>query len=193
MPPPEPTWLDYLSAVGAVATPILILVLAGVGWKIRHQLERRFELEDKLREDRIQAYNEILEPFIMLLMSDAAWKADPKSKGKDKNQLAMQAMLSLAYRRHAFKMALVGGDAVVKSYNDLMQYVFNMGADAGEEADTDAKLSNAYDLIGLLGKFLLEIRRSMGNESTSLDHWQMLEWFITDARKMRKKSGAATA
>lgn len=187
MPAPEPTWLDYLSAIGSVSTPILVLVLAGVGWRIRHQLERRFELEDKLRDDRINVYNEILEPFIAMLMSSAAWKADPKNKGKDKDQLAMQTMLSLAYRRHAFKMALVGSDAVVRSYNDLMQYVFNMSAEP--EADKDAKLSNAYELIGLLGKFLLEIRRSMGNEATSLDHWQMLEWFITDARKMREKSG----
>ncbi len=114
MPDPDPTWLDYLSAIGAITTPILVLGLTAMGWKIRHGLERRFDLDAKLREDRITAYNEILEPFIILLMSDPAWKADPKNKGKDKNQLAMQTMLSLAYRRHAFKLSLVGADSVVK-------------------------------------------------------------------------------
>ena len=119
MPEGDPTLLDYLSAIGAIATPLLVLGLTAVGWLIRHDLERRSDLEAKLREDRIAAYNQILEPFIVLLMVDAAWKADPKNKGKDKNQLAQQTMLSLDYRRHAFKMSLVGGDNVVKAYNNL--------------------------------------------------------------------------
>ena len=138
MPDPDPTWLDYLSAIGAITTPILVLGLTAMGWKIRHGLERRFDLDAKLREDRITAYNEILEPFIILLMSDPAWKADPKNKGKDKNQLAMQTMLSLAYRRHAFKLSLVGADSVVKAYNNLMQHVFHRGD--GDAADGTARI-----------------------------------------------------
>jgi hypothetical protein len=39
----------------------------------------------------------------------------------------------------------------------------------------------------LLGSFLLEIRRSMGNEDTDLDNLEMIEWFITDARKYRRE------
>lgn len=182
MTEPDPTWLNYLSAIGAIATPLLVLGLTALGWKIRHDLERRLDLEGKLREDQISAYNEILEPFIVLLMSDLAWKTDPKNKGKDKNQLATQAMLSLAYRRQAFKLSLVGTDSVVMAYNDLMQHLFHM-AD-GEGLDNTA-VSDPKELIGLLGKFLLEIRKSMGNEATSLDKWDMLEWFLTDARKMR--------
>jgi len=41
--------------------------------------------------------------------------------------------------------------------------------------------------LGLVGSFLLEIRKSMGNEATELDNWEMLEWFITDARKYRNR------
>jgi len=41
--------------------------------------------------------------------------------------------------------------------------------------------------MGLLAAFLLAIRKSMGNERTSLDRWDMLEWFVTDARKMREE------
>jgi len=182
MPEADPTWLEYLSAIGAVATPLLVLVLTAVGWRIRHDLERRSDLEAKLREDRIEAYNQILEPFIVLLMADAAWKSDPKNKGKDKNQIALQTMLSLDYRRNAFNMSLVGGDNVVKAYNNLMQHVFHLSDGAGAEG---ASVSDPKQLIGLLGAFLLEIRRSMGNENTDLDRWEMLEWFLTDARKMR--------
>ena len=176
----EPTWIDYVTAIGAVATPILVLILAGLGWRIRKRLERRLELEDKLREDRIKAYNQILEPFIILLMPDAAWETDPKNKGVDKNALAQQKLLSLQYREQAFRMALVGSDAVVRSYNELMQYFYRRADQA-----TDTTVADVKDMMELLGGFLLEIRKSMGNESTSLDNWDMLEWFLTDARQYR--------
>ncbi len=177
----DSNWIDYVTAIGAVATPILVLILTAIGWKIRTRLERTMELEDKLREDRIQAYNQILEPFVLLLMSKAAWTADPKNKGKDKDTIATQKMLSHEYRQVASKMSLVGSDDAVRSYNNLMQYFFERG-DQGESASPQ----DAKDMVALIGKFLLEIRKSMGNESTGLDHWDMLEWFISDVRKYRR-------
>lgn len=59
----ETSWVEYVTAIGAVATPIFVLILTAVGWRLRRRLERRIELEDKLREDRIGTYNQILEPF----------------------------------------------------------------------------------------------------------------------------------
>jgi len=176
----DTTWLNYVTAIGSVATPILVLVLTGIGWRFRAQIERRLTLEDKLRGDRTGTYNEILEPFILLLMSEAAWQADPKNKNVDKNQIARQKMLSLEYRRQASRMSLVGSDAVVRSYNDLMQYFFRPGDRSTSPGESDSR-----EMMSLLGRFLLEIRRSVGNEATKLDNWDMLEWFLTDARKYR--------
>ena len=177
----EPTWITYLTTFGSVATPILVAVLGGIGWKLRTQVERRLELEKKLRDDRIEIYNDILEPFITLLMSDAAWKADPRNKNKDKNELAIRAALSLDYRRQAFRLALLGSDGVVKAYNDLMQSFFQE-----EAADaSNVPVEKVKHMLALIGHLLLEIRRSMGNEATELDKWSMIEWFITDARKYR--------
>ena len=177
----EPTWLNYITAIGAVATPLLVLALTAVGWKLRTQVERRRGLEDKLREDRIQAYYQILEPFVLLLTSTEAWLADPMNKGKDKEEIAKQKVLSLEYRQNASKLSLVGAVAVVKAYNNLMQYSFEINDVAYETSPDDGK-----QMIALVGHFLLEIRRSMGNEATTLDHWDMLEWFVTDARKYRE-------
>ena len=176
----EKSWIDYLTAIGALATPILVIVLSAIGWRLRKGIERRVELEDKLRDDRIEIYNKILEPFVILLMSDAAWAADKKNKALDKNQYASVQMLSLEYRRLGFKMSLMGSDSVVRSYNDLMQYFYEMS--------DNAETSNPADIetmLKLLGSFLLEIRRSMGNEKTKLDQWDMLEWWMSDARKMK--------
>ena len=176
----ENTWIDYLSAIGSVTTPVLVLLLTAVGWKYRQSLERRFKLEEQLREDRIEIYNKILEPFIILLTSDNAWKSDRKYKGKDKNQTAINQILTLGYRKTSFKLSLVGSDAVVQSFSNLMQYFYNQ-SDEGINPDK----GNLREMMSLLGTFLLEIRRSMGNESTKIDNWGMLEWFLTDIRKLR--------
>jgi hypothetical protein len=84
----EPTWLDYIKAFGSIATPFFVPILTGIGWNIRTRLERRQELEDQLREDRITIYNELLEPFIILFMTDAAWQSDPKNKYTRKDGIA---------------------------------------------------------------------------------------------------------
>jgi len=181
----EATWLDYVNAVGSVATPVLVLGLAGIGWRLRSRLERRFALEDKLRQGRVQTYNQILEPFILLLTSDAAWKSNPKTKNADKNAMAMEKMLSFEYRSQGFQLSLVGSDAVVKAYNNLMQYFFQRGTQSAAAGEADVR-----EMMTFLGRFLLEIRRSMGNESTELDGWDMLEWFMSDARKLRAQDPA---
>jgi hypothetical protein len=173
-----PAWLSYLAAFGAITTPILVAVLGGIGWKIRSKIERQLSLEQKLREDRISIYNEILEPFMVMLMSDEAWKADPRNKNRDKIALGARQILSLDYRKCAFRLALVGSDGVVKAYNELMQYFFSSDGREANEATVTAMLSR-------IGQLLLQIRRSMGNEDTDLDRWAMLEWFINDARRYR--------
>ena len=147
------------------------------------RLQRRMELESKLREDRLAVYNRILEPFMMVFTADEAWRADPRNKGKDKNALVQQKLLSLEYRQDGFRLSLLGSDEVVRAYNDLMQYFFRRGKDAPAP-----EVSDVRDWMDLMGRLLLEIRRSMGNEATKLDNWDMLEWFLTDARKLRSST-----
>jgi len=177
----EANWLDYLTAFGSVATPLLVLALSAVGWRFKVEVERRIELESQLRDDRIAVYNKILEPFIILLTSEAAWAQDKKQKGKDKNTLATSKMLSLEYREQGFKLSLMGSDDVVKAYNNLMQYFYT----AGENPPADPGYEHTREMLQLIGIFLLEIRRSMGNDATSLDCWDMCEWWMSDARKLR--------
>jgi predicted nucleotide-binding protein (sugar kinase/HSP70/actin superfamily) len=89
----EKTWIDYATALGSIATPLLVIVLSAIGWKFKSNVERKIALEDKLRDDRIEIYNQILEPFIILLMSDAAWSQDKKNNNRDKNEFATKKML----------------------------------------------------------------------------------------------------
>jgi hypothetical protein len=179
----EKTWIDYAVAFGSVATPLLVIILSAIGWRFKSSIERKITLEDKLRDDRIDIYNNILEPFIILLMSDEAWSQDKKNKNKDKNELAISKMLSLEYRKHGFKLALMGSDPIVKSYNNLMQYFYNMEENQSNNSNLFLK-----EMLELLGTFLLEIRRSMGNEATKLDCWDMCEWWMSDTRKVKDSS-----
>lgn len=177
----DTTWASIVTAIGSIVTPLLVLVLSGIGWRLRSISERRLELEKELRIDRAEIYNDILEPFVILLMSDVAWRTDSKNKNRNKNEIATEKLLSVEYRKKAFKMTLIGSEDVVTSYNDLMQHFFNADIKNTGSVSND----KANDGIELLGKFLLAIRKNIGNEATKLNHWQMLEWFIIDARKYR--------
>jgi len=35
-----PSWTQYVTAIGTVATPILVAALTAVGWRLRNRLER---------------------------------------------------------------------------------------------------------------------------------------------------------
>ena len=182
------SWIQYFSAFGSVATPILVIILTGVGWKYRQSIERTFKLEEKLRDDRIDIYNKILDPFIILLMTDAAWESDKKNRGKSRTDIGISQALSLEYRRTSFKLILIGSDSVVLAFNDMFQYFYD-NADLGKKVDD----TQTVKLLLLLGDFLLEIRKSMGNEATVIDGWGMLEPFITDARKYRELDDRLTS
>jgi hypothetical protein len=180
----DPNWTEYVVAIGSIATPILVLTLTAVGWNYRQTIERKARLEENLRDDRIEIYNKILEPFILLFMTDAAWLSDKKNKGRNKDEMATSLLLSHDYRKVSFQLSLIGSDPVVLAFNDLFQYFFTRN----QSPELDMTEVDTIAMLGLLGHFLLEIRRSMGNEATTLDNWGMLEWFITDARKHRANS-----
>ncbi len=180
-----------ITAIGTIATPLLIITLGALGWTFRNRIERNqneqnywrqywHELEEKLRDDRVKIYNDILEPYIILFTPDEGFAKEERFHKTSKADAAKGIILSLAYRQTAFKMALVGSDEVVRSFNDLMQYFFSL--QPGKNSTESTK-----EMIGLLGKFLLEIRKSLGNETTALDNLEMLEWFIKDIKQYRNK------
>jgi hypothetical protein len=170
--------LELMTAIGSIATPFLVLLLTGVGWSIRSSIERKAKLEEQLRDDRVRVYNEILEPFI----AHFAPSTIRKVQNKEDEQTFAKTIASLDHWKSSFKLSLIGSDDVIQSYNRLMQNFFQSGR---------SQPSGALDLgvlsqnVKLLGNLLLEIRKSMGNEATKLDSWNMLEWFIMDIDKLR--------
>ena len=173
----EPTILDYLTAIGAVVTPFILIFAGAIGWRFRNRIERLQELEAKLREERINIYFQILEPYIVAFSTAETLANDKSFKGKNRVQVVSDQILSLEYKKAAFKLSLMGSDNVVKAFNDLMQGFYNQSGDQAQVKQ-----------ILLLGEFLLEIRKGVGNEKTSLDKIDMLEWLIKDIRQLRNLS-----
>lgn len=184
------TALSTVVAIATVVTPILLVLLGGIGWFFQHRIQRSQtreegqaarirELEDRLRDDRLATYDAILEPFFLLFTSDAAFAQDPKFKNKDKNTLAVSKLLSVEYRKSAFKLSLVANDSVVRAFNRLMQFFYRL------EADPQSVEDKTRAWLALMGDLLLEIRKGMGNEASTLDRWEMIEWFMKEASEVR--------
>lgn len=161
-------------------TTIVVLLLTGLGWVIGQQMKKITGLEEQLQDDRIEIYNAILEPFIILLTSEEAFKDKKIYQGRTKLEIFQDRLLSLEYRQTAFKLSLIGSDEVVSAYNDIMQFFYHNQNQIGrKEAEKTQKV------MYMLGSLLLAIRRSAGNQRTKLDAYQMLEWLIKDINDFR--------
>ena len=126
-------------------------------------------LEDNLRADRIATYNAIMEPFIILLTPPGAWKLDSNTFEQDKNDLFISKLTSLSSRQSAFQLALVANDAVVRAYSNLVQLLWQCSE------KSPLLPADIRHLHSLLGQFLLEVRKSMGNEDTKLKNQEIIE------------------
>ena len=186
------TLIQWITAIGAVSTPVLLTLFSAIGWTIKKKFEenqkreellreRARKLEEELREDRLKVYNEILEPFMLVFTKDEGLAIDKRYKGKTKEQLIQSKMLSPSYRQTAFKLSLFAGDDVVRAYNRLMQFSYTLG-----DVLSPASEETTKKMMSLFGDFLLAIRKGVGNKDTQLDNWEMLEWLISDIDKFRQ-------
>ena len=194
-----PTVLEWIALVGTVATPALLIFLSAIGWFIKSRFEksqaleqearRRLErLESEIREQRIQIYADILEPFIVLFAKDISLPAARSGRGgrgaqpKTKEEVAIEKWTSPDYRRTAFKLSLFANDDVARAYNALMQATYSMDPKTGDDSETAGM--QGIQIISLFSDLLLAIRKSVGNEATGLTNIEMLEWMITDIRSV---------
>jgi uncharacterized protein (UPF0335 family) len=154
--------MDWLQILG----PPLLMALGGIiTWFIKSKIEELRAIEEKLREERRNIYAQILDPYIRLF-------ADLKGKGPDQ---ALKKITSYDYRKTAFDLNLFGSDEVVRAYNDLIKHTYEVEATGNQDPK---------EMMRLWGKFLLEIRKSLGNKKTKLNEFDMLRAMIKDIEKL---------
>ena len=194
IPNGSPTVIELIAVIGTIATPILLIAISGIGWYFKSRIEsswkteselrsRAAKLEETIRGDRLQIYENILEPFIILFMKEDALSVNRAQRGKTKEQRVLEIMQSVEYRQAAFKLSLFANDDVVRAYNSLMQFSYKMGSDSDSREEQGAI---GQQLLAFFGDFLLEIRKSVGNETSSLSNIDMLKWMITDIEKLKR-------
>ena len=108
----EPTILNWITAISAVITPILLVILSFVFARISRTQERIQNLQEKLQTDRIAVYNSILEPYIIIATPDAILQKQKKYQHSNKSsgELAGEMILTTEYKQTEFKLLLIGSD-----------------------------------------------------------------------------------
>ena len=169
------------------ATTLMPFILAIFGWRINLKFEQAKRREERLRnmeallhEDRIDAYNTILEPFILILSGDENFKNTPQyEKYKDMEDLdkqetrytfATKLVRSVDYYRANQKLRIFGSDIVVEKLNHLLD-IFSKST-----KKSCIEIQDINKILCLFGEFMLEIRRSVGNEDTKLSPDEIVNW-----------------
>lgn len=151
-----------------IAKTIVIGLVGFFIWRHQHNLERNFKMAENLNKYKIEVYNEIMEPFVILCMSEEAWLLDPRSnkvKTRTKEQTTASIIMSVKYRRLLFQLCMFCSDRAVHIYNGI--------TDSNREEGSNEPVKLFADLI-------LEIRKSVGNEETALTREDVLTLFVSD-------------
>ncbi len=167
--------LEIITALGSITTPLLALYFGNKIWRNQKSIERKIKLEENLRSDRIEIYNQILKPYILTFSNYDNKNTKLKRKSTTKEDEAVKIILSHEYRRACCQLVLIGSDEVVTSYNSLMQHFYSVNDEN----------QNSIKLMELLGDFLLAIRKSVGNDATTITNLGMLEWLIKDIKNYK--------
>ncbi len=203
MDPGAPTTLEIITAIGSIVTPILIVLASGILWVFQRRIEsaqakeaaarqRAQKLEEEIRDERVDVYNNILAPFIAIFSEGLGDSGEPNRRKGRKAKSGAEVMQSIEYRQAAFKLSLFASDEVIRAFNNLMQFAYAMENATSSAIDSSQPtLENGMEFVTTFSEFLLTIRRSVGNETTTLRNLEMLEWMISDLRTMVEQPAQA--
>lgn len=158
---------EYLPLIVGLGAPIFAVIGGLVSWFLKSRKEELQAIEERALERRIETYNQILHPIIVLFASGAS----QKEKEKASAQIA-----TVEYRKAAFNLITFGSDEMVNSYNSMMQSFYK------NEAETSPEL-----VLKKFAAVVLSIRKDVYNKNTTLKEWDMLKFMITDIEKFTDK------
>ena len=154
---------DILPLVVGLVAPVLVVTGGLITWFLKSRKEELQAIEERALEKRIETYNQILHPFIVLFSSGAS----EEEKEKASNQIT-----TVEYRKAAFNLMTFGSDEMVNSYNNMMQGFYQ------NEAENKPQIT-----LKKFAAFILSIRKDIYNKNTTLKEWDMLKFMITDIDK----------
>lgn len=155
------------SIIIAIISPILLTVGGIISWFLKTRSESQELAEERAREKRLEIYNIILDPYIVITTPAAT---------KSEKEKALSNISSVKYKRAAFNLITFGSDETVRSFNKIMQYFF----ESKNEEDTDKP-----EVIYHFSNLVLNIRRDLYSKKSKLSRSEVIEFTITDMNAHR--------
>ncbi|SFT90853.1 hypothetical protein SAMN04489724_2728 [Algoriphagus locisalis] len=157
---------DFLEIFVPVILPIVSLF---IGAYIQRQRDKLNLEQEAFFQKKRENYFNVISPLVLMISNGS---------NKREQEKIITKILSNEYRKEVLALSLYGNDEVVKSFNNLFQFIYNRN-DIPDYTDI---------MMPLLGKILLEMRKELGNKSTSLDEYGILEFLIKDIKEVKIKS-----
>ena len=154
--------MEWLSIVGAVGAPLLIIIGGILSWILKDKSERLRLQEEKTKKEQETIYNELLKPYFIIF-------ADSGNSGRMSE--AENIILSYKYKENAFKMRFFGSDNIIDTHNELMQLSY--------KAEKSGK-QDSVKMMKLIGKLFLAVRKDLGYPKTKLKEKDMISFIIKD-------------
>ncbi|MFC5732187.1 hypothetical protein [Cytobacillus gottheilii] len=151
----------------ALITGFLAVVAASLSITIPKYLEKKKEIEEQHRQQKIPAYQSLLNFIFNLLMGS-------KPGNKPMTEKEIIEFMS----KFTQDLILWGSDDVIKSYRNFRLYLINRTPK--EEIDN-------HTYMELLEDLLLSLRKDMGHKNKSLERGELLSLFINDVDKYIEK------
>lgn len=149
--------------ISQILIPLITLL---IGIYFQKQRDKLLIEQETFFQKKRENYFKVIEP-IVLMISNAS--------NKREQEKVIQKILTNDYRKEVLALSLYGNDAVVQSFNNLFQFIYN-----------EIRLKeNPTLLIPLLGKILVEMRKELGNKNTTLDEFEILEFLIKDIKDLK--------
>lgn len=155
---------ETITLISTFGAPILVIIGGLITWFFKSKREELQAIEERAREKRIETYNELLHPFIVMFSN----KTNKIIKDK-----AIAQIGSVEYRKASFNLMTFGSDEMVNAYNNMMQSFYK------NESENNPKLT-----MQKFAGFLLSIRKDVYDKNTKLKDWDMLKFMITDIEKL---------
>ncbi len=150
--------LNIIISVLAALSPILLVILGGIGWLYRHEKERREAVERQLSEHKYKTYITLLDIFFDVMKATKA--------GKTIDQIDLVDRMFDTNKN----LILYGSDNVVNTYQKWL----------GSAREGKVKL-------GQFGEIIISIRQDMGNPKTKITSEEVLRQFIVDYEDAKAK------
>lgn len=136
-------------------TILLPLIGGGVGYFIKHQLEKKKQLQSKVNNERRELYQQFVDFIIDILK-------DTKTGNKQNDSDYIDTLYNF-YKKYV----LYASPQVINTYSDYFQYLYRINED-GNKMDTKTHIQKLTRILKAMRKDLGLTNRKLGKDGENI-------------------------